>query len=79
MIDPTVRRCRADDADVDQLELLEHEAREALVGQRGGERWLVEHPPVGADGGSAAPAPTSGSPTSTTWSWGTWWPNWAPT
>ena len=49
MIDPTVRRCRADDADVEQLELLEHEAREALVGQRGGDRWLVEHPPVGAD------------------------------
>jgi len=49
MIDPTVRRCRADDADVEQLELLELEAREALVGQRGGDRWLVEHPPVGAD------------------------------
>ena len=27
MIDPTVRRCRADDADVEQLELLEREAR----------------------------------------------------
>ena len=49
MIDPTVRRCRADDADVAQLELLEREAREALVGQRGGDRWLVEHPPIGAD------------------------------
>jgi ribosomal protein S18 acetylase RimI-like enzyme len=47
MIDPTVRRCRADDADVEQLELLEREARAALVGERGGERWLVEHPAVG--------------------------------
>lgn len=49
MIDPTVRRCRADDTDVAQLELLEREAREALVGQRGGDRWLVEHPPIGAE------------------------------
>jgi len=48
MIDPTIRRCRADDGDVAQLELLEREAREALVGQRGGDRWLVEHPAVGA-------------------------------
>ena len=47
MIDPTVRRCLAD-ADVEQLALLEREAREALVGQRGGDRWLVEHPPIGA-------------------------------
>ena len=29
MIDPTIRRCRADDGDVAQLELLEREAREA--------------------------------------------------
>ena len=49
MIDPTIRRCRADDGDVAELELLEREAREALVGQRGGDRWLVEHPAVGAD------------------------------
>jgi ribosomal protein S18 acetylase RimI-like enzyme len=48
MIDPTIRRCRVD-ADVAQLELLEREAREALVGQRGGDRWLVEHPPIGAE------------------------------
>jgi ribosomal protein S18 acetylase RimI-like enzyme len=48
MIDPTIRRCRADDGDVAQLELLEREAREALVGQRGGDRWLVEHPAVDA-------------------------------
>ncbi len=47
MIDPTIRRCRGDDADVAQLVPLEREAREALVGQRGGERWLAEHPEVG--------------------------------
>lgn len=47
MIDPTIRRCRADDSDVAQLELLEREAREALVGQRGGDRWLAEHAPIG--------------------------------
>ncbi|NND75862.1 MAG: GNAT family N-acetyltransferase [Ilumatobacter sp.] len=50
MIDPTVRRARADDGDdLAQLELLEREARAAVVGQRGGERWLAEHPAVGAD------------------------------
>jgi ribosomal protein S18 acetylase RimI-like enzyme len=49
VLDPTVRLARADDADdIDQLELLEREARAALVGQRGGERWLIEHPDVGA-------------------------------
>jgi GNAT superfamily N-acetyltransferase len=47
MIDPTIRRCRADEADFAQLELLEREAREALVGQRGGDRWLAEHAPIG--------------------------------
>lgn len=49
MTDPIVRL--ADPArpdDLWQLELLEREARAALDGQRGGERWLVEHPPVGA-------------------------------
>jgi GNAT superfamily N-acetyltransferase len=48
MIDPTVRL--ADPAHPDdlwQLELLEIEARAALDGQRGGERWLVEHPEIG--------------------------------
>jgi GNAT superfamily N-acetyltransferase len=48
MIDPTVRLAdptRPDD--LWQLELLEAEARAALDGQRGGERWLVEHPLVG--------------------------------
>lgn len=47
MIDPTVRP--ADPArgdDLAQLALLEREARAALVGQRGGDRWLVEHPVV---------------------------------
>ena len=49
MIDPTVRRAASDDADdIDQIGLLEREARAALIGQRGGERWLIEHPEVGA-------------------------------
>lgn len=48
MIDPTVRPLDpTDDVDVAQVSLLEAEARAALVGQRGGERWLVEHPEVG--------------------------------
>ena len=47
MIDPTVRRADPAAGDLAQLELLEHEARAALDGQRGGERWLVEHPEVG--------------------------------
>jgi GNAT superfamily N-acetyltransferase len=45
MIDPLVRP--ADRADADQLRELEVEARAALVDQRGGSRWLVEHPEVG--------------------------------
>jgi GNAT superfamily N-acetyltransferase len=45
VIDPTVRR--ADPvADADQLVVLETEARAALVGQRGGDRWLAEHPEI---------------------------------
>ena len=44
MIDPTVRLATA--ADADQLSELELEARAALIGQRGGDRWLVEHPPI---------------------------------
>ncbi len=48
MIDPLTRVVDPDDADdIAQLKLLEVEARAALVGQRGGERWLVEHPEVG--------------------------------
>ncbi len=48
MLDPTVRRANRGDADdVSQLELLEAEARTALVDQRGGQRWLVEHPEIG--------------------------------
>jgi ribosomal protein S18 acetylase RimI-like enzyme len=47
VVDPIVRRADATDADdVVQLELLEREARAALVGQRGGDRWLVEHAAV---------------------------------
>ena len=47
MIDPLVRLADATDADdVEQLHLLQSEARAALVGQRGGDRWLLEHPGV---------------------------------
>jgi GNAT superfamily N-acetyltransferase len=45
VLDPTVRRAVANDAA--DIELLEREARGALIGQRGGERWLIEHPEVG--------------------------------
>ncbi len=45
MIDPLVRSATIDDAD--QLRLLELEAHEALVDQRGGDRWLAEHPLIG--------------------------------
>ncbi|MEY2974241.1 MAG: hypothetical protein RIR49_661 [Actinomycetota bacterium] len=43
MIDPTVRASGPDDHD--ELGVLEALARGALVGQRGGARWLEEHPP----------------------------------
>ena len=47
MFDPTVRPVDPLDADdLGQLELLEGEGRAALDGQRGGERWLIEHPPI---------------------------------
>ena len=46
MIDPTVRPAVEDDQLA--LQALELEARAALIDQRGGERWLVEHPVVGA-------------------------------
>ena len=45
MIDPVVRA--ATEADEQQLGELELEARAALVGQRGGDRWLIEHPLIG--------------------------------
>ena len=45
MIDPDVRT--AEPADVAQLVALEDEARRALVDQRGGPRWLEEHPLIG--------------------------------
>ena len=48
MIDPTVRVADAANGDdLTQLALLEREARDALIGQRGGDRWLLEHPAVG--------------------------------
>lgn len=43
MIDPDVRS--ATSLDAEQLEWLESESRSALVGQRGGDRWLETHPP----------------------------------
>lgn len=42
MIDPVVRV--ADSLDTPELQALEDRARAALVGQRGGERWLELHP-----------------------------------
>jgi GNAT superfamily N-acetyltransferase len=45
MIDPLVRR--AVPGDGAQLRELEIEARAALVDQRGGARWLLEHPLIG--------------------------------
>jgi GNAT superfamily N-acetyltransferase len=47
MIDPTVRRCEGHEGDLHELRLLEAEARAALVDQRGGARWLIEHPVIG--------------------------------
>ena len=48
MIDPTIRGADAYDGDdIAQLQLLENEARSALAGGRGGNRWLAEHPPIG--------------------------------
>jgi len=45
--DAGVRAVDIDDADdMAQLVLLESEGRAALDGQRGGERWLVEHPEI---------------------------------
>jgi GNAT superfamily N-acetyltransferase len=46
VIDPDVRAAEPDD--VTQLAGLEEEARRALVDQRGGLRWLEEHPLIGA-------------------------------
>lgn len=42
MIDPIVRPATADD--VREIAELESSARRALVGQRGGDRWLETHP-----------------------------------
>jgi GNAT superfamily N-acetyltransferase len=47
VIDPTIRSADADSGDdLAQLELLETEARAALTGTRGGDRWLAEHLPI---------------------------------
>jgi len=48
VIDPDVRPVDPDSGDdLAQLVLLEREARAALIGQRGGDRWLIEHAEVG--------------------------------
>ena len=47
MVDPVVRPARRED--VAQLHALEAEARAALVGQRGGDRWLETHTQRGAE------------------------------
>jgi GNAT superfamily N-acetyltransferase len=48
MIDPVVRRPHGgNEAELDQLQALEVEARAALVEQRGGPRWLDENAAVG--------------------------------
>ncbi|MDA9293075.1 GNAT family N-acetyltransferase [bacterium] len=50
MIDPDVRPVDPDSGDdLAQLLLLEREARAALLGARGGDRWLIEHPEVGVE------------------------------
>jgi len=50
VIDPDVRPVDSDSGDdLAQLLLLEREARAALVGERGGDRWLIEHPEVGVE------------------------------
>ena len=50
MIDPDVRPVDFNSGDdLAQLLLLEREARAALVGERGGDRWLIEHPEVGVE------------------------------
>ena len=46
MIDPTVRR--AGPGDAGPLQVLEAEARAALIDARGGERWLQVHPLIGS-------------------------------
>jgi ribosomal protein S18 acetylase RimI-like enzyme len=52
VFDPTVRL--ACEGEVDQLELLEAEARAALILQRGGTRWLETHSARRADDWAAA-------------------------
>ncbi len=59
MIDPVVRPARRDD--VDQLRLLEAEARAALLGQRGGDRWLATHAQRRNDWASVVDADVAGN------------------
>lgn len=56
--DAGVRAVDAADADdIAQLQILERDARLALDGQRGGERWLIEHPVVGVEWSSRCARP----------------------
>ena len=58
MIDPTVRPLNSsDDDDLHQVTLLAADARAALVGERGGDRWLIENPEVGEAWQQRAGAP----------------------
>jgi ribosomal protein S18 acetylase RimI-like enzyme len=50
VIDPIVRAATGEDQAA--LQALELEARAALIDQRGGEVWLVEHPLIGGDWGA---------------------------
>ena len=60
MIDPTVRPAdTASSSEIDQLNHLESDARAGLVDQRGGARWLVEHPAI--DGAWVARAAEPGA------------------
>lgn len=45
MIDPLIRPATVTDAD--ELRSLELDARDAITDQRGGNRWLLEHPAIG--------------------------------
>lgn len=46
-MNPEIRSAHV--GDLDQLQRLETEARDALIGTRGGDRWLADHPAL-ADG-----------------------------
>jgi GNAT superfamily N-acetyltransferase len=59
VIDPVVRDAVADDRD--ELTALEAAAREALADQRGGVRWLEEHPPHAPDWATGTAGASAGA------------------